>query len=106
MPLSGKIGLSLFAALFVFLAARAVQMAMRDFVKQLEEKRACEERRCGYYWAYLKKGPPDLSHSQYHEAVNSFNYWKTTLERCEDDDISAPFFSNKMFELYRTQARM
>ena len=92
--------------ILAYLVIRTARTWVKEFARQIQQQKMCEDRRCAYYQDYLQKGPALLTHSQYHEAVNSFEYWATTAQRCEDDDISAPSYTDKMLNLYRMQARM
>ena len=103
------VGLVCMAIIVLLIVVRMAQASVREFARQLEQKKMCDDHCCNYYREYLQKGPADISHSQYHEAVNSFHYWKEREGRYafeEDRYCGVPWYTTKMVEVYRRQARI
>jgi len=90
------------------LVIQAIRISAREFANRVKQWQLCESHRCVYYTDYLKKGPADLSHSQYHEAVNAHKYWTDSMDEWEgyQGRGGVPTYTARMIQLYRIQARL
>ena len=94
------------AAIVILVAVIRIAMAwVHELRKQAKQHELCEEHRCDYFTEYLEKGPPDLTHSQFHQAQQSLSYWEKAYEAWEEMGGSVPFHTSRMVQLFRMQTR-
>lgn len=100
-----RLGLWLLLVLCLAGIARMLQVWIRTARDHQNALKLCESRECLYFTDYLQKGPADLSHAQYHSALQSLEFWENRSHDYIEEFGRDSAYSGRMAKLYRRQAR-